>query len=118
MPGSSTRSSVWMQVAERLRASSSQLASSWDTPAAVLSRIGHTAANASRKYAGASPSTITAIGIHDSARSSAQTGTGAAIGVVGLGAEPVRNVAQQEDALALAEADRRLAVEVQPRMAA
>ena len=65
MPGSSTRSSVWMQVAERLRASSSQLASSWDTPAAVLSRIGHTAANASRKYAGASPSTITAIGIHD-----------------------------------------------------
>ena len=44
MPGSSTRSSVWMQVAERLRASSSQLASSWDTPAAVLSRIGHSAA--------------------------------------------------------------------------
>gem|GEM_PF-5974577 len=68
MPGSTTRSTVSVRVADRLRASSSQLRSSWATPAAVLSRMGQTAAKASRKYTGASPtpSTITAMGIHDS----------------------------------------------------
>ena len=68
MPGKITLKTISLRVADRLRASSSQFGSSRATPAAVLSRIGQTAANASRKYTGASPtpSTITAIGIHDS----------------------------------------------------
>mgnify|MGYP003366436845 CR=1 FL=1 len=49
MPGRMMRNSVSVRVALRLRPSCSQRGSSWRTPAAVFSMIGHTAAKASRK---------------------------------------------------------------------
>ncbi|MDT4875529.1 hypothetical protein FQZ97_1109030 [compost metagenome] len=48
-PGTTTRDRVSQRVALRLLANCSQRGSSWRTPAAVLSRIGQTAAKASRK---------------------------------------------------------------------
>ncbi len=68
MPGSTICRTTSLRVADRLCASCSQLLSSAATPAAVLSRMGQTAANVSRNTTGASPtpSAITASGIHDS----------------------------------------------------
>ncbi|MNF09039.1 hypothetical protein D3C80_2096010 [compost metagenome] len=48
-PGTITLHNVSQRVALKLRLSCNQRGSSWRTPAAVLSRIGHSAAKASRK---------------------------------------------------------------------
>ncbi len=66
--GTITRRSSSKRVALSDAPSCSQRGSIARTPALVLSRIGHTALNANRNQIGASPtpSSITAMGIHDS----------------------------------------------------